>query len=88
MTYLPPGDHDPYAPQPPQPQPPQPPQDPYSNPYSQPTTPYEQPNPYAQPTAPIPAPMPSSAPPTSPYGGYAVVAMPPQNTMALTSMIL
>jgi hypothetical protein len=108
MTYLPPGDHDPYGQQPRPPQdpygqpqpPPDPygqqqltPPDPYSNPYSQPEpntqpNPYAQPNPYTQPTAPIP----SSVPPTSPYGqgygGYTIMAGPPQNTLALTSMIL
>src|SRR5687768_1577827 len=75
MTYLPPGNQDPYGQQPQQPQPPQ---DPFSG--------QQQPNPYAQPTAPIPA----SAPPTSPYGqpyGYAA-ATPPQNSMALVAMIL
>jgi hypothetical protein len=78
MTYLPPGNQDPYGQQPQQPQPPQ---DPFSG---------QQSNPYAQPTAPIP----SSVPPTSPYGqsygqpyGYAAAA-PPQNSMALTAMIL
>jgi hypothetical protein len=79
MTYLPPGNQDPYGQQP------QPPQDPFSG---------QQPNPYAQPA---PAPTPSSAPPTSGYGqptspygqpyGYAAAA-PPQNSMALTAMIL
>jgi Domain of unknown function (DUF4190) len=91
MTYLPPGNQDPYGQQP------QPPQDPYSgqqptqsNPYVTPPTqdPFsgQQSNPYAQPTAPMPA----SVPPAAPYGqayGYPAAA-PPQNSMALTSMIL
>lgn len=110
MTYLPPGDHDPYGQQPQPPQDPygqpqqtppdpygqqQPPFDPYGqpqqtppDPYSVPQpNPYTQPNPYAQPTTAIPSSVPPS--PYGPgYGGYAVMAAPPQNTMALTSMIL
>src|SRR5689334_8772045 len=78
MSYLPPGNQDPYGQQP------QPPQDPFSGQESQ------QPNPYAQPTAPIP----SSVPPAAPYGqaygqpyGYAAPS-PQQNSMALIAMIL
>lgn len=71
MTYLPPGNQDPYGQQP------QPPQDPFSG---------QQSNPYAQPTAPIPASVPPAAPYGQPYG-YAAAA-PPQNSMALTAMIL
>lgn len=80
MTYLPPGNQDPYGQQQPQP-----PQDPFS---AQQPNPYEQPNPYAQPTAPLPSSVPPTSPYGQPYGGYPVVAAPPQNTMALTSMIL
>jgi hypothetical protein len=74
MTYLPPGNQDPYGQQP------QPPQDPFSG---QPS------NPYAQ-QSPAPPP-PASAPPTPPYGqpyAYGAPVTPPQNSMALTSMIL
>ncbi|HEX6686167.1 MAG TPA: DUF4190 domain-containing protein [Candidatus Limnocylindrales bacterium] len=72
MTYLPPGNQDPYGQQP------QSPQDPFSG---------QQSNPYAQQP---PPPQPSSVPPAAPYGqpyGYAA-APPPQNSMALTAMIL
>jgi hypothetical protein len=77
MTYLPPGNQDPYGQQ--QPPQPQPPQDPFSG---------QQSNPYAQPTAPIPSSAPPTAPYGQPYGGYGATAAPQQNTMALTAMIL
>lgn len=73
MTYLPPGNQDPYGQQP------QPPQDPFSGQQ-------QQPNPYAQPTAPIPSSAPPTSPYGQPYG-YAA-ATPPQNSMALVAMIL
>ncbi len=93
MTYPPPpGTPDPYN-TPPEPTP----QDPFA---AQPTNPYAQ-QPVSPPTPPPPLP-PSSAPPygapygqqpygtqpygTQPYGGYQ--ATPPQNSMALTAMIL
>lgn len=93
MTYLPPGNQDPYGQQP------QPPQDPYSG--------QQQPNPYAQPAPGSPV-TPSygqtSTPPydqtsAQPYGqtsspsygqpyAYGASATPQQNSMALTAMIL
>jgi hypothetical protein len=87
MTYPPPpGNQDPYN-QPPDPTP----QDPFA---AQPSNPYAQ-QPVSPPQPPPPAPMQPGSPP--PYGapytqqqqqyGYAPAA-PPQNSMALTAMIL
>jgi Domain of unknown function (DUF4190) len=88
MTYLPPGNQDPYGQQP------QPPQDPFSgqqsNPYAQPSPPGPTPS-SGPPTAQYGQPVSGYGQPVSGYGqpyGYGVPVAPPQNSMALTSMIL
>lgn len=99
MTYPPPpdGNPDPYSPQPPQDPFAAP---PASNPYAQPTSPAPssvppaaQPYGHNPPTTPYGQPPVSSSPYNQPYGQpqqqpYGYQTSPPQNSMALTAMIL